>query len=143
MPVACRPPAPAPRPAPCRLFRALAGVLLCLGCGLLPAADSPLAPADARWLDRVTYGLDSATLARYRALGRKRFLDEQLQGGGDDPALAAVGGRLGPVVHDVAPVVVGTQAAGASLRVSFWSAWVTLGDARPRPPRRSTRWRCG
>lgn len=116
MPVACRPPAPAPRPAPCRLFRALAGVLLCLGCGLLPAADSPLAPADARWLGRVTYGLDSATLARYRALGRKRFLDEQLQGGGDDPALAAVLADLPITREDPLELVQAAEAEGRRIQ---------------------------
>lgn len=38
-----------------------------------------LTPEDVRWLNRITYGLDGATVERYRALGRKRFLDEQLK----------------------------------------------------------------
>jgi uncharacterized protein (DUF1800 family) len=33
---------------------------------------------DAVWLERVSFGLDSATLADYRRLGRERYLDEQL-----------------------------------------------------------------
>ena len=42
------------------------------------AADKPLLDEDVRWLNRVTYGVDSATIAQYRALGRKNFLDTQL-----------------------------------------------------------------
>jgi len=46
----------------------------------LPAAarDAPLSKDDVAWLNRVTFGVDSATVARYRELGRRRFLDEQL-----------------------------------------------------------------
>jgi uncharacterized protein (DUF1800 family) len=42
--------------------------------------------ADLRWLDRVTYGVDTTTLARFRQLGRERFLDEQLHPPASDPA---------------------------------------------------------
>jgi uncharacterized protein (DUF1800 family) len=35
---------------------------------------------DALWLERVTFGLDSSSVAEYRRLGRERFLDRQLQG---------------------------------------------------------------
>src|SRR5260370_7494874 len=45
----------------------------------------PLAQSDLRWLNRVTFGLDSAMVARYRALGRAGFLDEQLQAPPPDP----------------------------------------------------------
>ena len=45
-------------------------------------ADS-LSRDDALWLERVTYGLDSATVTRFRDLGRRRFLDEQLAGRND------------------------------------------------------------
>lgn len=47
--------------------------------GLGRAAPQTTGPEDIRWLNRVTYGIDSNTLSRYLALGRKRFLDEQLQ----------------------------------------------------------------
>lgn len=63
-------------------------LLLVLGIGLsagllATAAPEAAAPAaltrgDLRWLRRVTFGIDSATVARYRELGRARFLDEQL-----------------------------------------------------------------
>jgi uncharacterized protein (DUF1800 family) len=63
--------------------------------GLLVAASAPtsatparpgLTPGDVRWLARVTFGLDSATIARFRQLGREKFLDEQLHPPADDPA---------------------------------------------------------
>jgi hypothetical protein len=49
----------------------------------VPAASRPVAPAaltrgELRWLGRVTFGIDSATVTRYRLLGREKFLDEQL-----------------------------------------------------------------
>jgi uncharacterized protein (DUF1800 family) len=34
---------------------------------------------DVRWLSRVEFGLDSASLARYRSIGRERFVEQQLQ----------------------------------------------------------------
>jgi uncharacterized protein (DUF1800 family) len=48
----------------------------------LHARDAaPLTRDDVGWLGRVAFGVDSATVARYRELGRRRFLDEQLQPG--------------------------------------------------------------
>lgn len=58
--------------------------LISLAAGLcLPAtlaARSAPAPShdDIRWLQRASFGLDSATLARYEQLGRSGWLDEQL-----------------------------------------------------------------
>ena len=46
----------------------------------------PLSQSEVRWLDHVTYGIDSATVAHYRQLGRTRFLDEQLKSPAADPA---------------------------------------------------------
>ncbi|UJJ59872.1 DUF1800 domain-containing protein [Rhodanobacter denitrificans] len=86
----------------CRLAPML-GLLLTMPPALAGAGQTPpdrlpasraiageLAPGDIAWLRRDGFGLDSATLARYRQLGRVRFLDEQLAG--DDrlpPAVAA------------------------------------------------------
>jgi len=42
------------------------------------AALPVLRREDTLWLERVTFGLDSGTLADYRRLGRERFLDAQL-----------------------------------------------------------------
>ena len=53
------------------------------------AGNAPLSADDIAWLHRDTFGLDSATIERYRELGRTRFLDEQLAGG-DDPLPPAV-----------------------------------------------------
>src|SRR5215831_2126336 len=47
-----------------------------------------LSRADIRWLDRVTFGVDAAVVARYQRLGREKFLDEQLHPPADSPALA-------------------------------------------------------
>jgi len=58
-------------------------------------AGSPSVPVlrreDALWLERVTFGLDSATVADYRRLGREHFLDGQLhpEGKGLPPAVDA------------------------------------------------------
>jgi uncharacterized protein (DUF1800 family) len=68
-------------------------LLACTGSATranLPAAADPmhrtataialpvLHRADMLWLERVTFGLDSATVADYRQLGRERFLEHQL-----------------------------------------------------------------
>ena len=37
------------------------------------------ARGDLRWLTRVTFGINTETVARYRTLGREKFLDEQLR----------------------------------------------------------------
>lgn len=49
------------------------------------APTQPLSRADLQWLDRVTFGIDSATVARFRQLGRTKFLDEQLKPPAQDP----------------------------------------------------------
>lgn len=72
-------------------------VVLLLPAQAARAADRPLNEDDIRWLNRLTYGLDSATLAQYRALGRKNFLETQLSPATDAmPASAqhAVDGML-------------------------------------------------
>jgi uncharacterized protein (DUF1800 family) len=38
---------------------------------------------DAVWLERVSFGLDSATVAAYRRLGRERYLEQQLTPGNE------------------------------------------------------------
>ncbi|MDR3386681.1 MAG: DUF1800 domain-containing protein [Rudaea sp.] len=70
-----------------RLFRAgrrpcpslIAGIclLICTIAGA-HADDAVLGRSDALWLERITYGLDSATVQRFHQLGRRAFLDEQL-----------------------------------------------------------------
>jgi uncharacterized protein (DUF1800 family) len=41
-------------------------------------ADPAPSRADLQWLDRITYGVDSASLARLGKIGRNAYLDEQL-----------------------------------------------------------------
>lgn len=78
-------------------FVSRAGILLIASCAAIaacrhdaatlspPAPRAPLAEADLRWLNRVTLGLDTATVARYRRLGRTAYLDEQLKPPPTDP----------------------------------------------------------
>ncbi len=69
-------------------------LVIALGAVVLPAASTPapLTRGDLRWLGRVTFGIDSATIARYRDLGRTTYLDEQLRAPATDaaPIAAAV-----------------------------------------------------
>jgi uncharacterized protein (DUF1800 family) len=48
-----------------------------------PAMPADPAGNDLLWLERVTYGPTSATLAEYRRVGRTAFLDEQLNASSD------------------------------------------------------------
>ncbi|HKR75983.1 MAG TPA: DUF1800 domain-containing protein [Rhodanobacter sp.] len=63
-----------------------------------------LSLSDISWLRRDGFGLDSATLARYREVGRTRFLDEQLAGGDDTlPQQVAMQIHALPVVSTPLP----------------------------------------
>jgi len=74
---------------------ALFAVFAVVGCASHPPATTGSLPAlhrdDALWLERVTFGLDSASVAQYRRLGRQGFLDAQLAARDDalPPAIAA------------------------------------------------------
>jgi uncharacterized protein (DUF1800 family) len=65
-------------------------ILVFLASGLIPAsraaAPAKLTRGDLRWLNRVTFGIDAETIARYQRLGRVKFLDEQLHPPAADPA---------------------------------------------------------
>ncbi|MEO7063550.1 MAG: DUF1800 domain-containing protein, partial [Dokdonella sp.] len=52
-------------------------MLAFLATQAIAAATKPTT-TDIQWLNRITFGVDSATLARFQQLGRARFLDEQL-----------------------------------------------------------------
>lgn len=60
-------------------------------------SSSPLTHEDVRWLNRVTFGVNSDTVKHYRQLGRDRFLDEQLSPSVDDPPELAADIRLLPI----------------------------------------------
>jgi uncharacterized protein (DUF1800 family) len=63
----------------------LAALLLVAGCAS-PEPSSKAAPVplhvlqreDMLWLERISFGLDTASVADYRRLGREKFLDRQL-----------------------------------------------------------------
>src|SRR5262249_18963831 len=53
------------------------------------SAPPALSRGDIRWLNRVSFGIDAAVVARYQRLGREKFLDAQLHPSADPPELAA------------------------------------------------------
>jgi uncharacterized protein (DUF1800 family) len=70
------------------------------------AAPATITEADLKWLGRVTFGVDTATVARYRQLGRTRFLDEQLSPAATDPPeLAALVAAI-PITQSTAEQLV-------------------------------------
>ena len=69
--------------------------LAVLGAAPSAGGPSPFSRGDLRWLDRVTFGVDSAAVAEYRRVGREKFLDEQLKASATDsrelaPAIGAL-----------------------------------------------------
>jgi uncharacterized protein (DUF1800 family) len=81
---------------PVRLVVAVEAVLaIVVAFASVPVASAPrvapgpaaLSRVDLRWLQRVTFGIDSATVDRFRKLGREKFLDEQLRAAPDSVAL--------------------------------------------------------
>src|SRR5438105_10538171 len=78
--------------------------LAALAAGGRPAAftPKPLTRGDLRWLARVTCGLDSTSVARFRQLGRERFLDEQLHPPAADPPELARAVAAVPVIQQTA-----------------------------------------
>ncbi|PWK92698.1 DUF1800 domain-containing protein [Fulvimonas soli] len=82
-----------PSPSSVRRGRAvLFAAALVLAAGLVQATPgATLTRKDVTWLRRAGFGIDSAVLARYQALGRARYLDELLAGGDDTlpPAIQA------------------------------------------------------
>ena len=77
-----------------------------------PAPLAPLARADALWLERVAFGLDSASVALYRELGRDGFLERQLQpqASPTPPSLAAAVDGPNAARPDLVQVLAGLAA---------------------------------
>jgi len=103
--------------APLGQAATLAVLIACVG--VVAHADKHPAPRsgdahaitanDLRWLDRVTFGIDTQVVARYRAIGRARFLDEQLHPPpGDAENLSA----------DLAVILTTRQTASALLKAA-------------------------
>ena len=87
------------------IWHCLAISLLVAGCATR-SEDSRVATAplrgmrreDTLWLERASFGLDSASVESYRQLGRERFLERQLHPG--EPALPA------PIAAEIAALEV-------------------------------------
>ena len=84
---------------------------LCLLAGNAAPAAAP-SPDEVRWLNRITYGIDTATLARYQQLGCKAFLAEQLRPTGREPGpdLAAAISAIGAGGKPLEQVLAETEA---------------------------------
>ncbi|KWR90750.1 DUF1800 domain-containing protein [Cupriavidus sp. IDO] len=55
-----------------------------------PTGSGAISAADLHWLDTISFGADQASIRRLQALGRERYLEEQLRMPvADPPALAA------------------------------------------------------
>src|SRR5229473_1681188 len=88
---------------------ALGGAPLTTGTAPLTSGAAPLTRGDLRWLARVTFGIDSVTVAAYQRLGREKFLDQQLRPSSGDS---------GELANAVAALSVARQSAEAQIRAS-------------------------
>jgi uncharacterized protein (DUF1800 family) len=89
------------------------GVLVLLLSGTGHARDrGALGPDDVAWLRRDGFDLNRSTVDRYREIGRKRMLEEQLSGRGDDslpPEIMALIGRFEAVRTPPQQLLAATQ----------------------------------
>ncbi len=93
-----------------------------------PPVAAPLSPVatrtgttdDLAWLDRVTFGADTRSLERLRAIGRARFLDEQLAARDDalPPSAAADVDALAVSRLDLAAVLAEFASRQAAIRAA-------------------------
>jgi len=92
---------------------ATAALVLAIGPGMATArTPSPLSQDDVAWLRRDGFDLDTATVARYRDLGRSRFLDRQL----DDRDGDAVPPQIASLIGSYEVVSTPTEQLLANLR---------------------------
>jgi len=78
------------------------GAFVAVPAASRPATRAALTRGELRWLGRVTFGIDTATVARYRELGREKFLDEQLHPPASAQATLAAAIAAIPVTHQTA-----------------------------------------
>ena len=100
-----------------------------LACSTVAAAPHELAREDAAWLNRVTYGISSTSVARYRAEGRRRFLREQLEGTAKLPE---------PIAQDIQALEI-TRRDGASLLQEVAAEQKRINTLPEGEPRESAR----
>jgi len=123
--------------------------------GAAACADSTVALAsrdlsreDMTWLNRVTHGISSTTVARYRAEGRRRFLDEQLDGKATLPDPIAQQIQALDITHHDGAVLL-KEVADEQKRINTLpegepreSARKVLNDHRTAPSFRTATFRC-
>ena len=100
-------------------------------CSTATASSRDLSRDDAAWLNRVTYGISATSVAQYRDEGRRRFLQEQLDGKAKLP---------GPVAQQIQALEI-TRRDGASLlkEVADEQKRInTLPEGEPRESARKT-----
>jgi uncharacterized protein (DUF1800 family) len=94
-------------------------------CVAMASAPRALARDDVAWLNRVTYGVTSSTLARFRSEGRRKFLQEQLTSTATLPA--AVSEQIGKLeVSHVDGATLLREVANEQKRIN------TLPEGEPR-----------
>jgi uncharacterized protein (DUF1800 family) len=84
-------------------------VLVLATSAAVPAKPDALMRGDLRWIARVTFGIDRPTVAKYRQLGREKFLDSQLRDSTADPADLAA---------EIASLSISQQTADTRLRAT-------------------------
>ena len=110
------------------LSRLCATVLVAFAAGA--QADPAPSHADLLWLDRIAYGVDSASLARLEQIGRHDFLDEQL---------AARDERLPPPIQaqiDAMPISHQTMADAIAKLAAARDKLKTIDDAQAKAEER-------
>ena len=119
-----------------QLGRLLAVAALLVAGGATAQTAAPT-PEDIAWLQRATFGIDSASLARYQQLGRQRYLDEQLSGR-EDPLPPDVSALIGSFDLESTPPAQ-LRASGRDLRQQFKQA--PEGAARDAAKQAAQEWR--
>jgi uncharacterized protein (DUF1800 family) len=106
------------------------GVLVLAGCASAPGPAAPAPAPDMAWLQRMTFGVTSDVLARYRRLGREGYLGEQLQPGD---------GRLpDPVAREIGALHI-MQADGAQLLAAAMAEQRRINALPEGPDRQAAR----
>ena len=121
-----------PTPLPFRLPRPVAALLL-TAMLTVPgtAAERPATgPGDVAWLDRVTFGADSASLHQLQRLGRADFLERQL---------AAQAGPLPPAVRQQLDRLASEQATTGDLADTLMQARRTIRSTQDPQQKRALR----
>jgi uncharacterized protein (DUF1800 family) len=113
-----------------KMFVAALAVLAIAGCASAPTPAPHSASPDMPWLERMTFGVNSAVLAQYRKLGRQGYLEEQLR-----PA----DGRLpDAVAQDIAQLRI-SQTDGAQLLMKVMAEQKRLNALPDGPDRQAAR----